>query len=204
MLENGGTGSQQSGTSTSTVSSSTASTLVESPASGLGLSLTLNSTALSAGQAFNATVVETNTGTATLNVSASDDWPIQGLTLGPCGTQNRPIGFAVFSRDYDLSNVSSGKVLQIYNPAVVACPMILSGIGSYEFQPSSDNATVFGSCQPDAAGCFSETVDATLSLDGYWSGSALTPFPAGAYTVVAGDEWGGLAILHFTVAGNQA
>jgi hypothetical protein len=135
-------------------------------------------------------------------VSAAHDWPIGGLASGPCGPLNIPVGIAVLSGYYDAANVTSGKALQVYNPGVYACPAIISGITSYLFQPSSDNATVYGSCQPSA--CFNETVSATVSVTGYWTGgpSTFTSFPSGVYTVVAGDEWGGLAILHFTVAGS--
>lgn len=189
---------------TSTTATLATSTGAPSPASGLELSLTLNSTAPSKGEGVNATVEEMNPGTAPLNVSSSDKWPVQGLAVGPCGTMNQPIGLAVLSGNYDLSNVSSGKALQIYNPGVYACPMILSSIRSYVFQPSSDNATVFGSCQSNANGCFSEAVAASISVGGYWTGNSFTNFPSGVYTVVAGDEWGGLAILHFTVGGGAA
>ena len=35
---------------------------------------------------------------------------------------------------------------------------------------------------------------------GYWNGSTITDFEQGVYTVVAGDEWGALVVLHFTVS----
>jgi hypothetical protein len=39
---------------------------------------------------------------------------------------------------------------------------------------------------------------------GYWAsnevGAAFTNFGPGVYTVVAGDEWGALVVLHFTVS----
>jgi hypothetical protein len=45
----------------------------------------------------------------------------------------------------------------------------------------------------------------TVTIQGYWpnafnSKSTRIPFDPGIYTVVAGDEWGNLVILHFTVA----
>lgn len=81
--------------------------------------------------------------------------------------------------------------------------MVLAGIDTFVFQASSDNATIFGSCQ-SSGGCLTESVDASIAANGYWSGDSFTSFPSGVYTVVAGDEWGGIAILHFTVAGAGA
>jgi hypothetical protein len=44
---------------------------------------------------------------------------------------------------------------------------------------------------------------ADLDLKGYWTGNspsaAFTNFESGIYTVVAGDEWGALVFVHFTV-----
>jgi hypothetical protein len=38
---------------------------------------------------------------------------------------------------------------------------------------------------------------------GYWAsnniGAAFTLFEPGGYTVVAGDEWGAIVVVHFTV-----
>jgi hypothetical protein len=204
VIENGSGGALQTPSSTHTTASFTTSTGAKSPAGGLELSLTLNTTDVSSGQGIAATVDEANSGTAPINVSASSNWPIQGLAIGPCGSLNYPVGLSVFRGNYDAANVSSAKALQIYRTGISACPMILAGIGSFEFQASSDNATIFGGCQPASGGCLSETINSTVSFNGYWNGSALTSFPSGVYTVVAGDEWGGIAILHFTVGGSAA
>jgi hypothetical protein len=203
VIESGSGALQTS--STQTTSSFTTSTSAKSPATGLELSLTLNVTDVSSGQGVAATVDEANPGTAPINVSASADWPIQGLAVGQCGSLNYPVGLAVLRGNYDVANVSSAKALQIYRPGISACPMILAGIGSFEFHASSDNATIFGGCtSAGGGGCMSEVVNSTVSFDGYWNGSALTGFTSGVYTVVAGDEWGGIAVLHFAVTGNGA
>ena len=146
----------------------------------------------------------TNTLTTSNNVTAAAAWPIPGLAVGPCGPLNYPVGVAVLQGNYNAGNVSSGKTLEIYRPGVVACPMVLVKIGGFEFQPSSDNATLEATCQQGGGGCMTEIVNATVSFDGYWNGSAFTSFPSGVYTVVAGDEWGGVAIVHFTVNGSGA
>jgi len=202
LIESGVGGTQSS--KTYTVSSSATSMNAQSPEGGLELSLTLNATDLSAGRGVAITVGEANLGTAPINVSASKDWPLQGLAVGACGALNYPVGVAVLSGNYAVSNVSSGMALQIYQPGVSSCPMILAGIGSFVFQASSDNATIFGSCQQGGGGCLSETVNATVSVRGYWGGDAFKSFPSGIYSVVAGDEWGGIVILHFAVTSSGA
>jgi hypothetical protein len=64
------------------------------------------------------------------------------------------------------------------------------GSSSYSFDPLSTENLITG------------------TYVGYWSGPkignqmpAYVPFSPGTYTVVAGDEWGQVAILHFIVAG---
>jgi hypothetical protein len=51
------------------------------------------------------------------------------------------------------------------------------------------------------------TVKASIGLNGTWTGgdiqgngASFSFFSAGKYTVVAGDEWGRLAFLYFSVA----
>jgi hypothetical protein len=48
-----------------------------------------------------------------------------------------------------------------------------------------------------------EKMNAQIHPAGYWTGSpngALINFVPGVYTVVAGDEWGAMVFLHFTVS----
>jgi hypothetical protein len=182
------------------VSSAATTTRVVSPGgSGLQLSLDLNVTDLSSGRAIGATAEELNTGSAPLNISSSSShWPIRGLAVGPCGTVNYPVGLAVLKGYYGNSNITSGTPLQIFKPGAYSCPAFLS-IKGFVFQAGSEDATIsVGSCQPGS--CMTEVVDPSISFGGYWrNGSSFTSFPSGIYTVVAGDEWGGLSILHFAV-----
>jgi hypothetical protein len=203
LIENGGSSQLSTSTASSSasmISRSASSTSVRSPASGLELSLTLNSSSTSTGLGIAATAVELNTLTTPNNVSAAADWPIGNLSAGPCGHSNEPVGIEVLRGDYDAANVSSASALQLYKPGTYACPAILSEVSGFVFQPSSDNATVLGACQPGP--CFNETISASVSVSGYWTGNSFTSFPSGVYTVVAGDEWGGMATVHFTVKGS--
>jgi predicted secreted protein len=175
-------------------------------ASGLNLSLTLGPTAISAGQAVSVGIDEWNTLSTENTVPSASNWPLHGLALGPCGTLNLPIGIEIARGFYTSSNVSGAQALQLSNPGLYDCPMILSSISSYAFEPNSFVAGVVGSC--DSNPCFKENVSSTTNVTGYWTGgnnSSLLPsstfnsFAPGEYTVVGGDEWGALAILHFTV-----
>ena len=134
-----------------------------------------------------------------------DNWPVVGLIMGPCGTLNYPMGVALYAGYLTESDISSATPLRLYDPkALYHCPMILSSISSYLFQPNSDNADVYGSCDPNP--CFTGfEISAALSLKGYWTdgeSSVFNNFTPGTYTMVGGDEWGSLAVAHFIVLEN--
>src|SRR2546425_5958657 len=170
---------------------------------GLALSLLLNSTRIRPGQGISITVRETNTLSTVNNVSASTHWPLRGLNVGPCGPLNFPVGLAIIQGYYDSSSVSAGRPLGLYQPGQHSCPAILSKIDAYVFQPSSDRASIVGSCTPEP--CFAENMSSTIGARGYWLDSllpsaAFSEFAPGLYTAVGGDEWGTLAVLHFLAA----
>src|SRR2546428_12221536 len=90
---------------------------------GLALTLLLNSTRIRPGQGISITVQETNTLSTVNNVSASTHWPLSGLSVGPCGPLNFPVGGAIIQGYYDSSSVSSGRPLGLYQPGAYYCPM---------------------------------------------------------------------------------
>ncbi|MDG6934562.1 MAG: hypothetical protein JRN68_07660 [Nitrososphaerota archaeon] len=167
----------------------------------LKLSIHLNTTDLVNGQSISVTVKEYNVLATSITVSASNNWTIRGLSVGPCGTLNYPFGFGIAKGYFTSSNITSAKVLDLYNPGAFNCPMILSKINSFLFQPNGDNATVYGSCNPNP--CLTEAATASQSFSGYWEttpfGTTFNNFQPGVYTVIAGDEWGTTVILHFVV-----
>ena len=131
------------------------------------------------------------------------EWPLSGLSLGPCGPLNFPVGVAIIQGYYTSSDVSAGRPLGLYQPGEYSCPAILSEIDAYVFQPSSDRASIVGSCTTEP--CFAENMSSTVGARGYWIESllpsaAFSEFAPGLYTAVGGDEWGTLAVLHFLVA----
>ena len=71
----------------------------------------------------------------------------------------------------------------------------------YSFQPSSDAAYLEGGSYSSSNGLMKMQYE--LQLNGYWDGNPMEAvqdnFNPGVYTVVAGDEWGALVLVHFTV-----
>jgi hypothetical protein len=121
-------------------------------AHGLSLSLSLDSATYQSGQPVSIVVDEKNTLSKTNKVSASEKWPVAGLSMEPCGTLNYPFGLVVYKGNYTSADISSAIPLDLYGPyAGTSCPRILGSIASYFFQPSSDIADIFQTSEPDAA-----------------------------------------------------
>lgn len=177
-------------------------TLDLSSVQSLKLSINLSTTDLGKGQSISITVKEYDVLATPITVSASNNWTVRGLSVGPCGTLNYPFGFGIAKGYYTSSNVSSAKLLELYKPGPYSCPMILSKINSFVFRPNGDNVTVYGSCIPNP--CLTEAATTSQSFSGYWETTPFGPtfnnFQPGVYTVIAGDEWGTAAILHFVVS----
>jgi hypothetical protein len=169
---------------------------------GLSLSLSLDSTKYYTGNGISIVVNEKNTLSKTNKVTTSEKWPVGGLSVGPCGTYDYPFGVAIFQGNYTAANILSATPLELYDPILRhSCPLILSEISSYVFQPSSDIADLFQMSGSTAALTGEEmNSDVQPMSMGYWNGSTITDFEQGVYTVVAGDEWGALVVLHFTVS----
>jgi hypothetical protein len=168
---------------------------------GLSLSLSVNSTEFQPSQGISIVIEERNTLTATNNVTTSKNWPLKGLSTGPCGTLNYSFGISIFKGYYTSANVSSAVPLKLYDPgAIYHCPAVLSRIDSYAFQPSSNEAAIFGSCEPNP--CASIEMSVEVNYQGDWMGSpkeAFNDFTSGIYTIAGGDEWGTTVLLYFVV-----
>jgi hypothetical protein len=144
-------------------------------------------------------------------------WVQPGCGSGGSG----PVGFELLQGNYGLNNFTSGRALWLQPSILVSIcqgPVWLPPDG-YTFEPLSDAAGFFG-----GRSIFPVVVSGTWSTfwlgSGPWGGMTafagdcpgapplnspsacpLTskPFAPGVYTVVAGDEWGQVALLHFTV-----
>ncbi len=170
-------------------------------ANDLSLALSIDSTSYHPGDKILVTISETNTLSAENKVPAGDKWPVQGLQVGACGVLNYPFGFCILQGNYEIKDITSRQPLKLYDPAApYACPLILGDITAYGFQPSSDKAAIYA-----ADNATTESINMAVSAEysGFWTGSpqaSFGNFTPGIYTVVGGDEWGTVAILHFTIA----
>ncbi|MDE1853884.1 MAG: hypothetical protein KGI38_09095 [Thaumarchaeota archaeon] len=161
--------------------------------SGLLLTLAINESEVKSNGAFIIGISEYNPTTQQINMSRSNEWQIQGLSWGPCDGGTYPFGIAIFRGYYTLSNISGAKNVLTYgmefcvfhpdetapsiNPMSSLSPQSLPDLGQvYAMQGSTLNAGNF-----------------TSSVNSIGSNKP------GVYTVVAGDEWGDIAILHFYV-----
>ena len=169
--------------STTITSTATNSATVES-IDGLSLTLFLDGTVFSPGQNVSLSIDEHNT-LATENIVApANYWADDGLAIGGCGTNGGFDGIAVMRGYYTAADKPLGGGLAFWNYSITTpCPSIppQSGI---DFAPLDNKYT-------------------GVDLGGYWSDdngkATFTTFEPGVYTVVAGDEWGALVFVHFTV-----
>jgi hypothetical protein len=170
---------------------------------GLSLTLSLNSTTYHPGEQITVTIHEKNTLPVENNIHAANRWPVQGLNLGPCGRLNYPFGISILQGYYDAKSAVAIAPLQLFDPnAMYYCPAILADVYyDYDFQPWSDVATIHTGYDFEP---WSINMTARVTSAGFWTGSrpnaTFSNFTPGIYTVVGGDEWGALVILHFTIS----
>ena len=172
-------------------------------ANGLNLTLALDAKTYRQYQDVSIAVDEKNILSKPNRISAAGKWPLPGLTLGQC-SQGSPFGIAIFQGDYNSKNISTVTPLVIFDPDFTYhCPAFAWAGGTvFDFAPQNDFANVYYGCQPPCDNHSNIRIYQELSLTHYWTGShpaTIHSFEPGVYTIVAGDEWGNLVILHFTV-----
>jgi hypothetical protein len=138
----------------------------------------------------------------TNKISPVDNWPHPYLGIGPCDL-GYPYGIAIFQGYYTTLDFSAASSLALWDYSVIVpCPTIIHPSGtskfvSYVFKPSSD---LFND-PSDPNSLYALNIE--FNEAGYWTGDRPNiihhDFEPGVYTVVAGDEWGALVALHFTV-----
>jgi hypothetical protein len=185
------------GNDTSTVKSS----------NGLSLTLSLDSITYQPGQEITMFVDERNTSSKMNHVPSSSHWPLNGLELGPsypCGILSSyyPFGVAIFQGYYTSSNLSKAIPLNLNEPNVImhGCILKIGHNFAYDFKPLSDIEVLgYGNAISDLNNI---VLKDEIDLKGSWTNDSISEFKRfepGIYTVVAGDEWGALVVLHFTV-----
>jgi hypothetical protein len=177
-----------------------ASASVTNPSLGLSLELRLAAN-LNEGS-LRVTVEEVNTLGNVNNISAADDWRVPTSNLrGPYETSM--VGYAIYRGYYDINNFTSGTPLPLTeigsSSSCSPCPLPTY----YLFQPMSDNATTSPGSMFWFISSRSMLINFTENVSGFWTSSSnFTAFSAGPFTVVALDQWGQAAILHFDVKGS--
>ena len=191
---------------------------------GLALELSLNSTIIdpsSSSHAISVNVSVYNVLSHVNNLSAAYQWPIKNLSAGSCNYE-LPFGIAVFKGYYTMANISSQLASSMPLFPTLPCPLEISP-ANYAFQPNSYYATIVGKPELTSTSPFTNTTTTretlvqqpmsdNIPLSGYCctqipiNGGFTTgsiPFAVGNYTLVAGDMWGQLVILHFVVSSKQ-
>jgi hypothetical protein len=179
-----------------TVVNSTAYTM-SNPNLGIRLVISLNASTIHVGGSVNYTASVYNTRPSENNVSPASDWAAPSLILTPCGPTDSPIAYAIMPGHYVSANISEARSID-YG---LMCTTVMGGVTVYSFQPTSDIASVFGTCKPNP--CFTRPVSTWRVFSQYPSGAGgefqWVNFKTGAYTVVAEDEWGDIALASFVV-----
>lgn len=138
------------------------------------------------------------------NVTDEDLWWYSSSALNPftdCGSPGS-VGFGIFRGYFNLTNTSIPATLPLYNNSgTTTWVCSTSGYGyphSFSFLPQSDEAELIDTSGQSVG---SEIISIYDTVDGYWynGGPTFQQFPAGNYTIIAADEWGQVAFLHFTV-----
>jgi hypothetical protein len=154
-----------------------------------GLSLELNLSSSTGGQLV-VTTYEFNTLDRINNVSYGSSWPNASLwqwTEYDC-SEGSMMGYEILQGNYTPNNYTQGMALWIHTMFLAqgGCGVAPDN-ASYSFEPLSVRSLNSG------------------TYAGFWSGpfnnSGYETFAPGTYTVLAGDQWGQVAILHFIVAG---
>jgi hypothetical protein len=190
-------------TPTPTIAPFTTSATVLSQ-NGLSLTLSLSATTYRPGEPIRITIEEKNTLTTANNITAANEWPVFNyLGVGSCNTLNYPFGIAVVQGYYDAKSISSATPLTIF--PLMFCPAIAVAY-SYNFQPSSDLAYIYNSFDSKPSPI---SMNTDVMLTGVWDEmthadggytQTTSNFTPGIYTLVGGDEWGTLVVLHLNIS----
>jgi hypothetical protein len=166
---------------------------------GLSLSLATDRTTYQPGQSVSIIVDEKNLLSTTNDIPATDNLPPEFRSGFP-NDPSFPLGLAVLRGNYIGANYSTVTPLIIFNPGEIYNGTIAAAPTAYSFSPFIDVAVLNGG---DYNSSNAIRLHIEISVNGYWpnnESASSNNFEPGIYTIVAGDEWGTLAVLHFTVA----
>lgn len=137
---------------------------------GLNLSLFLSSGVFYAGHPVTVTIDLKNPTDSGVFVPSANNWAVSGLSLGPCGMLNYPMGIGVLAGYYtsdNISAVSRDKLLMLYKPGTYWCPTILSGIKGYSFPAMRNTAGIIQEGVQTVAS--NELMNVNVTFSGHWA-----------------------------------
>ena len=193
--------SAQSSVSTTTVSDS--QTMTSGP--GLAVYVRTNATTVQGNQGLEVNVSELSSFPAAVNLSAADAWsPLLGeqtlVAAHPVGLAvpcagGWPIGVGLMSGHELMNNLSQGRYI---TPWAYSCTTVSANFLYFVFSPGNSTA-IAG--EANSEGSYPQSsvptaVDIVQPVTLNPSQHSLAP---GEYTIVAGDEWGNVALTYFAV-----
>jgi len=144
---------------------------------------------------INITAYDVNTLGRVDNLTIPEDSTVRG------GCCNGLVQYVLYQGNYGLGNLTQGMPLRQTGGI---------GLSLYDysyciFNPLSTQATIYSAPGPFYSNPFPANASVSASLLGFWVSNPAHPegdyalFPAGTYTVAASDQWGNVALSHFTV-----
>jgi hypothetical protein len=182
---------------------------------GLALTLSLNTTTVPSNGTFTIRVSEFNPTTRGFNLTLSNGWALDTLpSFYVCYSGDPPYGASIYRGYYTLQNISSVHPVQVYSGPQPSCHPSLDGpVVTFVASPNSGIGGVYQNLnnsvilEPFTAVVYA--IDGTTVMMSNPSVNNGEPEPTtvyslrssqpAVYTVVGGDEWGDLVLLHFIV-----
>jgi type II secretory pathway pseudopilin PulG len=191
----------------------TQSTSTTDKSLGLNFNMAINTTLLQSGEAISITLNETNTFPYFNNITASENWSysgFEGQLGGGINLLNRPFTVAIVGGYYTASEIEGTNSLPIFSSPAIIYLLNYACLGGncipippteYDFYPSS-SLMIINYNQSWGLPPLNESASSSMSFSGYYDNSSwnvIHEFTPGVYTVIGGDEWGQLVLLHFVV-----
>jgi hypothetical protein len=195
------------------------STQTRNSSLGLELDMTLNSTQINQNGSVLVSIASYNILNDQNNVTPAFNWATKGLTLPGCGINRDqlPIGLGVIKGYFIASNISQAYqkdyILNFTKPPYSPYCGINIYASDLKYDLFNSNSDIFypipyQNCPPSPCAAIPPiTANVTVSVSGNWTFTTvpmpvplLNSFTPGVYTIVGGDEWGDLAMLHFAVS----
>jgi hypothetical protein len=183
---------------------------------GLVLTLSLNTTTVLSSGTFMLRISEFNPTTRGFNLTLATGWVLGTLpSFYVCYSGDPPYGASIFRGYYTLQNISSAQPVQVYGGPQPSCHPSFDGpLIAFLAPPNSSIGAAYQNLnhsvilEPFSAVVYA--IDGTTVMMSNPSVNNGEPEPTGVYslrssqpavyTVVGGDEWSDLVLLHFSVS----